>query len=297
MPEQLAGEAGLEEWARAEHQVLLQATSQAVAAGFLTRAWQLFFGQAWFLGGQGYWADFQAVGQAVLAAAEGAGDQVALGWTHAIIGRCGTLAGARREDLAHIARAVDHFRQAGDLRGQANAQLLASLACSLKADWAEAASLAGQALEPFRQTGDQYGEGWALAGLGACHARLENYDLARGYARQALEVTPKDGDPVSLALAWDALGFVHSRLDEPGEAISCYRQALAILRESKNALARRMLSGLLVACGDACRAVGDLPAAVEAWQQAQQILRDLGWPENPRIRARLEQADPPSPPG
>ena len=29
--------------------------------------------QAWFLGGQGYWADFRAVGQAVLAAAEAAG--------------------------------------------------------------------------------------------------------------------------------------------------------------------------------------------------------------------------------
>jgi len=54
---------------------------------------------------------------------------------------------------------------------------------------------------------------------------------------------------------------------------------------------------LLVGLGDACRAAGDLPAAVEAWQQAQQILRDLGRPENPRIRARLEQAGPPSPPG
>jgi len=54
---------------------------------------------------------------------------------------------------------------------------------------------------------------------------------------------------------------------------------------------------MLVGFGDACRAAGDLSAAVEAWQQAQQILRDLGWPESRRIRARLEQAGPPSPPG
>ena len=72
---------------------------------------------------------------------------------------------------------------------------------------------------------------------------------------------------------------------------------MAIVREQKNALARGLLSSLLVGFGDACRAVGYLPAAVEAWQQAQQIVRDLGLPESRRIRARLEQAGPPSPPG
>jgi tetratricopeptide (TPR) repeat protein len=296
LPEQLADEAGIGAWARAEHQVVVQAIAQAAAAGFLTHAWQLFYGHAWFLGGQGYWADIRAVGQAVLAAAEAAGDEIALGWTHATIGRYGTLEGAQDEDRAHLARAVDHFRRAGDLSGQAWAQMLASLARSLKADWAEAASLAEQALELSRQTRDQYGEGWALATLGECHARQGNYDLARGYARQALEVTPDDGDPTTLAVAWGALGLVHSRIGEPSQAISCYRQALAILREQKNALARGMLSSLLVGFGDACRAAGDLPAAVEAWRQAQQILRDQGWPENPRIRARLEQAGQPSPP-
>ena len=52
---------------------------------------------------------------------------------------------------------------------------------------------------------------------------------------------------------------------------------------------------LLVGFGDACRAAGDLPAAVQAWQQAQQARRDLGVPESPEIRARLEQAGQPSP--
>ena len=293
LPERLAGEAELLAWSQAEHQVVLQ----AIAAGYLTRAWQLFYAQAWFLGSQDYWADFRTVGQTLLAAAEAAGDQVALGWTHLVIGRCCTLAGNRGEDRAHLARALDHFRRAGDLYGQANAQLHASMACISKAHWAEAAPLAAQALELFRQTGGQTGEGWALASLGACHARLGNYGLARGYARQALEVTPDDRDPVSLAVAWVALGSVHSQLGEPGEAISCYRQALALVREQKNAMARWMKSNLLIECGDAYQAVGDLPAAVEAWQQAQQIRRDMGFPESRRICARLEQADPPSQPG
>ena len=70
LPEWLTSEAELQEWARANHQVQLQAIAQAAAAGFTTRAWQIFFGQSWSLGSQWYWADFLAVGQVVLAAAE-----------------------------------------------------------------------------------------------------------------------------------------------------------------------------------------------------------------------------------
>ena len=296
LPEWLAGEAELQEWARANHQVQLQAIAQAAAASFTTRAWQIFFGQSWSLGSQWYWADFLAVGQVVLAAAEAAGDQIALGWTHAIIGRYGTFTGAHDEDRAHLALAVDHFRRAGDLAGQAWAHLFASGAYLMRGDLAEGVTQSGRALALFQQTGDQAGQGWALATLGFCHAHLGNDDLARGYARQALEVTPEAGDPTTLAVAWGALGFVDSGLGEPRQAISCYRQALAFARERKFPMTRAILVGLLAEFGDACRATGDLPAAVEAWQQALQILRDLGWPDMLGVGARLEQAGPPSPP-
>jgi Tetratricopeptide repeat len=141
------------------------------------------------------------------------------------------------------------------------------------------------------------GQRWALAGLGEYHARLGNYDLARGYARQALETDPATGDPTTLAFAWHALGFAHARLGEHPQAISCYRQALALVWERKNPLARMLLVRLLAESGDACQATGDLPAAAHAWQQALQILHDLGWPDNLAVRARLEQAGPPIPPG
>ena len=232
------------------------------------------------MGGEGYWADIQALGQAVLAAAEAAGDQVALGWTHAIIGRSGGFTGAHDEGRAHLARALDHFRCAGDLSGQASAHLFASYLDSLKRDWAEAITRGGQALALFRRTGDQAGQGWALAVLGDCHARLENYELARGYARQVLEVTPEAGDPTTFAMAWDTLGLVHSRLGGPHPAITCYRQALAFLRGRKQPLARLMQIIMLPEFGDACLAADDLPAAAGAWQQAQQIRRELAWPES-----------------
>jgi tetratricopeptide (TPR) repeat protein len=292
MPEQLAGEAGLEEWARAEHQVLLQATSQAAAAGSLTRAWQLLTGLIWFLN----WADFQQAGQAVLAAAQAADDQAALGWTHAFIGWYSTFTGAHDDSRAHLHQALEHFRHANDLPGRAWAHLYAARPAGLDGDWAESARLMEQARALFGQAGDRYGEKAALANLGDHHAHLGNYDLARGYARQALQMAAEPGDPTTLAFAWKALGLVHSRLGEHRQAISCYRQALALAQQRKSSLARNWLTSLLADYGDACRAAGDLPAARQAWQQALQIRAELGLPDTRRIRARLKHASPPSPP-
>jgi DNA-binding SARP family transcriptional activator/tetratricopeptide (TPR) repeat protein len=296
-PEKLPGEAELQDWAQANQQVQLQAIAQAAAAGLITRAWQMFFGQAWSLGGQGYWADCLAIAEVVLAAAEAAGDHVAQGWTHATVGRYGTFTGAHDEDRAHLARALDHFRRAGDISGQAWAHLFASGAYTMRGDLAEAIVQSEQALALFRQTADQAGRGWALAVLGECHARLGDYELARDYAGQALEVTPESGDPTTLAMAWDARAFVHSQLGEPRQAISCYRRALALVGERKHPMARAVLVIMLAEFGDACRAVGERSAAVEAWLQAVQVLRDLGWPDLLGVGARLEQVGLPSPAG
>jgi DNA-binding SARP family transcriptional activator len=297
LPEQLADEAGLLDWARAEHQVLLQATAQAAAAGLITRAWQIFYGQAYFLVGQGYWADLRATAQAVLAAAQAAGDQIALGWTHAAIGYYSTLAGAPDQGRAHEQQALGHFRQADDLPGQAFAHLAASLAYGWAGDLAEAVKQGEAALALYRQTSDPTGRGWASAGLGECHAYLGNYDLARSYARQALQVTREDGDPTTLAFAWHALGLVHSRLGDPREAISCYQHALAFARKRENSMALKWLVIVLADFGDACQAAGDLPAAAGAWRQALQILDDLRLPDDMGVRARLEQTGPPDGPG
>jgi hypothetical protein len=61
-------------------------------------------------------------------------------------------------------------------------------------------------------------------------------------------------------------------------------------------MTRALMIIVLTELGDACQATGDLPAAAEAWQQAQQVLNDLGWPDLAGVGARLEQAGSPSPP-
>ena len=162
----------------------------------------------------------------------------------------------------------------------------------LEGDWAEGATLAGQALALLRQTG-RPGR-WALYAIGECHAHLGNYDLARGYARQALDLGPDPGDPTNLALAWGVLGLVHYRLGERHHAISCYRQALFLANQWKTPLARRWLP--------ACWLTSATPAGPPvtrpppgAWQQALQILDELGFARQTPIQtAPTRPASPPA---
>jgi hypothetical protein len=74
-------------------------------------------------------------------------------------------------------------------------------------------------------------------------------------------------------------GLVHCQLGVHREAISCCRLALDLPGERKNPMARGVLVIMLAEFGDACRAVGDLPAAVAVWRLAVQVLDDLGWPD------------------
>jgi tetratricopeptide (TPR) repeat protein len=108
---------------------------------------------------------------------------------------------------------------------------------------------------------------------------------------------PATGDPTALAMAWHARAFVHSRLGEQRQAISCYRHALALVGEREHPMARGVLVIVLAEFGDACQAAGDLPAAVQAWRQAVQVLDELGWPDLLGVGAKLEEAELSSPPG
>jgi len=279
---------------RMEPKEAATAAAQAAATRFITRAWQIFEFQAWFLGGQGYWADWRAAGQAVLAAAQAVGDHATLGWTHMLIGRYSTFTGSDDEDRAHLVQALDHFQRAGDLPGQAWTRLFTGLACTWTGDWAEAVTHGQQALSLFRQAGNRAGEGLALAGLGFGHAHLGNYDLARGYARRAQEFGQESGDPMRLAIAWHTLGLVHSRLGEQDQAISCYQQALALVGDWTTPVTRRLVATVLTDLGNACQAAADPPGAARAWQQALQILDDLRLPDSLGVHAKLGQVSSPA---
>jgi hypothetical protein len=71
--------------------------------------------------------------------------------------------------------------------------------------------------------------------------------------------------------------------------------AVDLVGEWKNPMARGVLVMMLAEFGDACGAVGDLPAAAAAWRRAVQVVDDLGWPDLLGVGAGLERAGLPSP--
>jgi hypothetical protein len=68
-----------------------------------------------------------------------------------------------------------------------------------------------------------------------------------------------------------------------------------LVGEWKNPMVRGVLVIMLAEFGDACRAVGDLPAAAAAWRRAVQVVDDLGWPDLLGVGAGLERVGLPSP--
>jgi tetratricopeptide (TPR) repeat protein len=275
--EKLGGNAGLLSWAQAEHQVLLQATAQALATGRITKATRLFTYVAWYLGDRG-WTDCEAAGQSVLAVARAAGDHSSLGWTYRAIGTYHTMLGDNAASFGYLRQALDHCRLADDKSGQAYAHLAlataygAQPAVNQPAGYVEAASYAEHGLALCRDVGDQKGQAYALYYLCEINADLGNYELALRYGQQGMDLLP-DGDWWRGVLV-SALGNVYQRFGDYARAIACYDEALTINDEQQPS-ARQGRASLLTELGTAHEAAGNLPAACQAWQQALQIVEDL----------------------
>jgi tetratricopeptide (TPR) repeat protein len=93
------------------------------------------------------------------------------------------------------------------------------------------------------------------------------------------------GNLLGEAHTWDYLGYVRDHLGEHDSAIICYHRALGLLSEVSD---RPEQAGVLTRLGDAHRAVGDQPAAREAWQQALAVLDDLHHPDAAQVLSRLD---------
>jgi tetratricopeptide (TPR) repeat protein len=156
--------------------------------------------------------------------------------------------------------------------------------------YAEALSHAEQAASLFRDIGDKIGEADLLSAAGWHHALLGDYPQARRLCRQALALNDV-ADYGSRHLEGNicnSLGYTEYRAGDLAEAAACYDRALSIFRTVGD---RWGQADTLTNLGDIRRAVGELLAAREAWQQALVILDDLQHPDAAKIRAKLASTD------
>lgn len=189
-----------------------------------------------------------------------------LGTVHGRLGRHA----AATEDLH---RALDLFRQAGNLTGQARTLGNLGAVAQRRADFANSAACHEQALELFDRLGDRLGAARALNNLGDIECRLGRYEPAAEHHRRGLELHQQIGDKTGQAASLTNLGTVEGLLGRHAVAADLHRQALELYRpmghQSGEAWA---LDGIATAC----TGLGRLDEAIAHHQRSLELFRQIG---------------------
>jgi DNA-binding SARP family transcriptional activator/tetratricopeptide (TPR) repeat protein/DNA-binding XRE family transcriptional regulator len=284
LPEELAGREQALDWFRAEQRVVLALIDEAVAAGFVSHAWQLPWAVATFFNWQGHWQLLMATQETALAATRQQGDlsgQVsALHYLTQAKLRIGDYAAAR----LYLDEVLDLGERLTDDAVQARAHLDLGHVFELQGQPDHALHHAEQALLRYRAACYRPGEADALNAVGWCHAQRGEYGETLGYSGQALAIYRELGNRPAEASTLDSLGFAHHHLGRPDEAIACYTEALAVHGDAAD---RHLRAEILTHLGDARQATADLDGARRSWSEALATLSDLGHPDADQVRIRL----------
>ncbi len=140
-------------------------------------------------------------------------------------------------------------------------------------DFAEGRELGAEARERFAAIGDPLGEGRALRRLGAIAAATDDVDAAREFLEASLSRFGEAGIEREMGTTLLHLGSLLADQGRRDEAQPLLQHALAIAVASEDPLAHgHALAALTLAHWKG----GDLPAALEAGEEALTLFRRLG---------------------
>ncbi len=271
-------------WFGAEHPVLLAAIGRS-ATGFESYSWRLAGAHAIYLDRRGLWADWIAIGQVALAAAQRAGDTAAQATAHRHLARAGTNLNRLGDAKTHLQHALDLTSLHGEPAKQGHIHLLLSDIAARQGDNAEALEHAQSALDHYVDAGHPQGQADALNSVGWYHALLGNYDRTIAYCEQALALQERLGGPSIIeATTWDSLGYAHHNLGHHDRAVACYQRAVDLFEDLGD---RYSQAETLTRLGDTRHAAGKHEAAQQVWRQALTILEDLEHPDADLVREKL----------
>jgi len=272
-------------WFEIERACLVAAVHSAAAHGFHPIAWQLADALYYFFDLRKYWADWLAVHEVGLAAAQQTGNRQAEVWM-----LC-NLASAYN-DLRRLDEAIDCHQQSlgiccevGYLQGEGRALNNLGVVYRVLNRVDEAIECYQRALKIYREAKDRWREAHALNRIGEALYHLGRFDEAVQYLQQALTIHREVGDLQGEGWAHQHLGDAHRAWRRFDEAIDDYHHALTIRRETEF----RYGEGItLDALGLTLQRTQCLDAAQACWRQALTILTELNAPEADDVRGRLE---------
>jgi tetratricopeptide (TPR) repeat protein len=185
--------------------------------------------------------------------------------------------GYRAQSLLDMARqagleSVRLYRQAADEWGQAQGYNTLGLVEADAGKFPEALEYHLKALEIRRQTGDKEGLAYTFNNLGNTYRSMGAFDKALEFHEQGLKLKIELGLRSSEAFSHHNIGLVHFAKKDYARAIAAYRRGMAI-REQLND--PRGIAVSLNAIGQV-EALSDPDAALKTYQQALALRRQTG---------------------
>jgi DNA-binding SARP family transcriptional activator/Tfp pilus assembly protein PilF len=210
-----------------------------------------------------------------------------------------TALAAVERDAGHNARGLERAsaaralaRDIGDRRTEAEAgTILAGIHLSMGHEQPAIDHLT-DALRLARETGTRHAEAGALLSLAAAHQQAGRHRAAIEHAEQALSLARRAGFGVLEGQARTALAAAELDLGHHRQAADHARQALSIQRETGHRLG---VAHALVVLGQAQWHLEEAGTAWPYWQEALELLTEIGTPDARKVQALLNQVSQPSP--
>ncbi|MEV0385476.1 BTAD domain-containing putative transcriptional regulator [Nonomuraea sp. NPDC050643] len=227
--QRFAGQAEALRWYADESAALPTLLAEATAAGLDGHVWRLTWAFAEFMQRRGLWEETLRAHAVALDAAGRLGDRLARARCHNSIARAHARLGHHREAVEHFEQAAELHRDLGELGLEAHVHLGLSLLRG-KDEPGVALSHTVRALELFRRAGDIVGQARALNNAGWLRAESGAYDEALADCRRAQRILADAGYAQGEGHAWDSVAHVLDlKGDVPG-AVAGFERAAELLQ-------------------------------------------------------------------
>lgn len=220
-------------WLDDERPHLLAAIRQAAGMPTIPQALvsQLSMGLIGFYWVRQHWADLIETSKLALGVAAASGDQVAEAFAHNDLAAVTAELGHDVEAADEMRRAVDLFRSAGALRGEAGSLCNLGYLLHRLDQPAQGLEVARRALELNQKLGDRQRTGQAWLVLGMLHGRLGDSEREMAFIEKSRECHLDSGNGRGLADALYQIGMAHQRSGRHEEGLLALAECVPLCTE------------------------------------------------------------------
>ncbi len=217
-------------WFTAERHVLNASVALAAESDFGFPAWQLALTMQQFYQWRGLFHDWKNTMETVLRAAERDSDQPGQGHVlRSLAGACLYL-NRPDEALRYLKRAQAIYTALGYNTEHAYLHSGFGQVFTHQGRLQLAIEHNQKALELYREAGDLRGEARAIADIGSAHSALGDYPAAVSHLERGIALAQEVGKPHQEGKVRKDLGVVRSKLGQQDQAVEQFGQALALIR-------------------------------------------------------------------